>query len=155
MPQQLVMFLVPSCSSTSPMMEKSLAPHALPPELWSYVLLKLWEGEASLQSLELAKTCVSALLAASGVCKAWYTLLERNWKSLFLSHFSEQDLKVNYAYPVLWSHLFASSRFASSCKRQHFGSKSLIEQRRYGLRSQIHCWRKARETMLDLKGMQG
>jgi len=69
---------------------------ALPPELWDYILLKLWEGEACLQSLELAKTCVSALLAASTVCKAWYTLLDRNWKSLFLSHFSEQDLKVNY-----------------------------------------------------------
>jgi len=68
---------------------------ALPSELWDYILLKLWEGEACLQSLELAKACVSALLAASTVCKAWYTLVDRNWKSLFLSHFSEQNLKVS------------------------------------------------------------
>ncbi len=74
---------------------------ALPPELWNYILLKLWEGEASLQSLELAKACVSALLAASAVCKAWYALLDRNWKSLFISHFSEQDLKVTTFYSFL------------------------------------------------------
>jgi len=67
---------------------------ALPPELWNAILLKLWEGETSLQSLESAKACVFALLSASAVCKAWCVLVDSNWKSLFLSHFSKQDLKV-------------------------------------------------------------
>ena len=67
---------------------------ALPPELWDYILLKLWEGKTCIQSLEVAKTCVSALLAASTVCKAWYAFVDCNWKFLFLSHFSKQDLKV-------------------------------------------------------------